>query len=73
MLTVLTLFLVLSAMKITVNLFGHRTWIRTTVGRPHFFAKVTEKIKPFFEQPLVRSNHHLVDMKTMRTLIEWVD
>jgi quinol monooxygenase YgiN len=38
-----------------------------------FFAKITEKIKPFFEQPPVRSNHHLVDMKTMRTLIEWVD
>ncbi len=30
-----------------------------------FFAKITEKIKPFFEQPRVRSNHHLVDMQTM--------
>jgi quinol monooxygenase YgiN len=30
-----------------------------------FFAKITEKIKPFFEQPPERSNHQLVDMKTM--------
>ena len=30
-----------------------------------FFAKITEKIKPFFEQLPERSNHHLVDMKTM--------
>jgi exosome complex RNA-binding protein Rrp4 len=30
-----------------------------------FFAKITEKIKPFFEQLPVRSKHHLVDMKTM--------
>ena len=30
-----------------------------------FFAKITEKIKPFFEQLPVRSNHHLVVIKTM--------
>jgi len=30
-----------------------------------FFAKITEKIKPFFEQLPVRSNHHLVVIKSM--------
>ena len=35
-----------------------------------FFAKITEKIKPVFEQPPVRSNHLLVDMKTMWAVTE---